>query len=525
MAEALARVPVDVLRQRIAARAPANDFAACLRAAAARTDGLCVLAEFKRASPSKGDIAAGLDAPQQALSYALAGAATISVLTEPTWFKGSLADLEGVRAGLEGAGLSPGVCVLRKDFVVDEYMLLEARAHGADTALLIVAILEPDELASLMAASRALGMEPLVEVNTEAEMEVAMAAGAKLVGVNNRNLHTFEVDMGTTGRIANMLPPSGGGNGGGNGGGGGDGIQLLALSGVGTRADAVDLQAVGAHGLLVGESLMRAPRPAALIRELLAQPAPAPLCKVCGLRDVESALCATEAGADLLGMIFAPSRRQVAIEEATRMVAAVRKARPRPVSWTMPRMPSPAPAGATDAGGDGAARWLQASSGLLARAAASGGPLTCGVFVNASVEEMNATAESVGLDLIQLHGAEGWDVAPHLCRPSVRVVHMESGVSAGDVCGQLKGGLASAVLLDSKGGGTGKTFDWDVGADVHAKVPFLLAGGLNPSNVADAVRRVRPWAVDVSSGVESDGVKDHEKIRAFVGGAKTALAA
>jgi len=134
-------------------------------------------------------------------------------------------------------------------------------------------------------------------------------------------------------------------------------------------------------------------------------------------------------------------------------------------------------------------------------------------------------AERVGLDLIQLHGAEGWEVATQLNRPCVRVVHMEPGVSASDVRAQLRGGLAAAVLLDSKGGGTGKTFDWEVGGEVQARVPFILAGGLTPVNVEDAVRRVRPWCVDVSSGVETDGIKDHEKIRAFVGGAKAALAA
>ena len=100
---------------------------------------------------------------------------------------------------------------------------------------------------------------------------------------------------------------------------------------------------------------------------------------------------------------------------------------------------------------------------------------------------------------------------------------MEAGVSAADVRAQLRGGLAHAVLLDSKGGGTGKTFDWDVGAEVHAKVPYMLAGGLTPANVEAAVRQVAPFCVDVSSGVETDGAKDHAKIRAFVGGAKAAL--
>merc|ERR1740115_556547 len=121
---------------------------------------------MKRASPSKGDIAMHVDAAQQGLTYALAGAAAISVLTEPTWFKGSLDDLRAVKTALEAAKLSPGTCVLRKDFIIDEYQLLEARVYGADTALLIVAILPEDELGALMAACRGLGMEPLVEVNT-----------------------------------------------------------------------------------------------------------------------------------------------------------------------------------------------------------------------------------------------------------------------------------------------------------------------------------------------------------------------
>ena len=114
-------------------------------------------------------------------------------------------------------------------------------------------------------------------------------------------------------------------------------------------------------------------------------------------------------------------------------------------------------------------------------------------------------------------------VARELVRPAIRVVHMEAGVDAARVGAQLRGGHAAAALLDSKGGGTGKSFDWDVGAEVQRNAPFILAGGLRPDNVAEAVARVRPWCVDVSSGVESDGVKDHEKIRAFVGGAKAAL--
>ena len=168
---------------------------------------------------------------------------------------------------------------------------------------------------------------------------------------------------------------------------------------------------------------------------------------------------------------------------------------------------------------------MQLWQGLLEHAARRGGPLTVGVFVNATVAEMNGVAERVGLDLIQLHGDEGWEVARELVRPAVRVVHMEAGVDAAAVGGQLRGGHAAAVLLDSKGGGTGKSFDWDVGAEVQRNAPFILAGGLRPDNVADAVARVRPWCVDVSSGVESDGAKDNAKIEAFVKNAKHAAAA
>ena len=198
---AQAVVTEDQLRAQIAAQSPAGDFVAALQAAP-----MAVLAEMKRASPSKGDIAMHVDAAQQGLTYALAGACTISVLTEPTWFKGSLDDLRRVKTALEEAKLSPGTCVLRKDFIIDEYQLLEARAAGADTALLIVAILSPTRLAELMAASRALGMEPLVEVATEGEMTVALEAKARVIGVNNRNLHTMEVDMGRTRRLASMIP-------------------------------------------------------------------------------------------------------------------------------------------------------------------------------------------------------------------------------------------------------------------------------------------------------------------------------
>lgn len=252
VAEAKAAVPQSELGARLASAPEPIGFAERLR----RDAPMAVIAEVKRASPSKGDIAPGLDAVAQALKYATGGAAGISVLTEPTWFKGTLADMAGVRDAIELMG-DARPAVLRKDFIVDEYQVLEGRVHGADSVLLIVASLDDTRLAALMECSRDLGMEPLVEVNNAAEMERALAAGATVIGINNRDLRTFNVDLGTTDRLAGMV---------------GGSALLAALSGISTREDVERFQSAGAGAVLVGESLMVASDPAARIQELRGVP-------------------------------------------------------------------------------------------------------------------------------------------------------------------------------------------------------------------------------------------------------------
>lgn len=245
---AKAAVPAEELEARLVTAPAVTPFEARLR----RDAPMAVIAEVKRASPSKGDIAPGMDAVAQAMKYARGGAAGISVLTEPTWFKGNLDDMAGVRSAVDALG-EARPAVLRKDFIIDEYQVLEARVHGADSILLIVASLDDAKLAHLMARSRALGMEPMVEVNNSDEMERALRAGARVVGINNRDLRSFAVDLGTTDRLANMVR--------------GD-VLLAALSGISTRADVERFQAAGAGAVLVGESLMVATDPAAKVREL-----------------------------------------------------------------------------------------------------------------------------------------------------------------------------------------------------------------------------------------------------------------
>jgi len=256
VAEARAAVPPSELEARLAEAPPAIDFIARLR----RDAPMAVIAEVKRASPSKGDIAPGMDAAAQALRYARGGASAISVLTEPTWFKGTLADMAAVRAAVDELGPARPA-ILRKDFIIDEYQLLEARVHGADAVLLIVAALDDARLRKLYAAAARIGMQALVEVNSADEMARAAELGAALVGINNRDLRSFRVDLATTDRLASLAPP---------------GALLAALSGISSRADVERFAAVGAAAVLVGESLMVAPDPAEKIRELRGVSAAAP---------------------------------------------------------------------------------------------------------------------------------------------------------------------------------------------------------------------------------------------------------
>jgi indole-3-glycerol phosphate synthase len=212
-----------------------------------------VIAEFKRRSPSAGALREGASVEELVGAYERGGARALSVLTEGPNFDGSLQDLRRARAVTE-------LPILRKDFIVDHYQLYEACAAGADAVLLIVAALEQSELAELRGRALALGLDALVEVHDEAELEVALAVGADLVGINNRDLRDFSVDTERTARLAARVP---------------SGVALVSESGVGSAEQLRALAAEGVHAVLIGESLMRAPDPEAALRALLAQAPPA----------------------------------------------------------------------------------------------------------------------------------------------------------------------------------------------------------------------------------------------------------
>ena len=222
---------------------PARGFTAAL----STTPGLSVIAEVKRRSPSKGALNADLDPATLADAYAVGGAACLSVLTDAEFFGGSVADLQQARAAV-------GLPVLRKDFTVSPHDVADARLMGADAVLLIAAALDPAELVDLHALATDLGLDVLVEVHDEPELEVALRCGATLVGVNQRDLVTFQVDHERAARMATAIP---------------DAVTKVAESGVRDRDDAKRLADAGYHAILVGETLVTSGDPARALRDLL----------------------------------------------------------------------------------------------------------------------------------------------------------------------------------------------------------------------------------------------------------------
>ena len=254
--------PEAALIDMAAVRSAAVGFAGRLRegrAAAPPGARVRLIAEIKRASPSRGVIDADLDAAAQAREYADAGASAVSVLTEPTFFGGSIEDLASAADAFADDPDRPGL--LRKDFVFDPYQVAEARAHGADAVLLIVMMLEPAALSDLIALVEGHGMEALVEVHDEDELGAALDAGARVLGVNNRDLRTFDEDLGTFERLAPLALDAA------------PGVTLVAESAIATAADAQRMADAGAHALLVGEALVRIGDIPAKAHELMLVPA------------------------------------------------------------------------------------------------------------------------------------------------------------------------------------------------------------------------------------------------------------
>lgn len=458
---------------------------------------VALMAEIKRGSPSKGIFALDINAPVQARKYALAGASVISVLTEPEWFKGSIDDLRAVRQVLNYMPNRPAI--LRKEFIFDEYQILEARLAGADTVLLIVKMLETELLERLYKYSVSLGMEPLVEVQNADEMTRAVKLGSKVIGVNNRNLESFEVDLKTTSRLRSMVP---------------DNTIICALSGINTYQDVLENKKDGVNAVLVGEAIMRAPDATQFISQLCSgsdapvrNGAPLPVyVKICGTRSPEAATRAVESGADFVGICLVPAAKRCISHETALSISKAVHNHPGPLE-SKNDLPESA-SGATD--------FFSVASTRLA----STRPRLVGIFQNQPLHEVLEKQRLYNLDMVQLHGDEPIEWASLIPVPVIRCF------KPGQVGIGLRG-YHTIPLLDS-GSGSGKLLDISKVEKVLSSDPDLrvfLAGGLNPGNVAEAVKSLgelgrRIIGVDVSSGVEEDGKQSLSKIDAFIKAAK-----
>ncbi len=427
--------------------------------------GLHLIAEIKRSSPSAGTIVdAADDIVARARAYEAGGAAAISVLCEPHWFGGSVEDLRRVRAAV-------AIPVLAKEFVVDARQLPMLRAAGADLVLLLAVLHDAEALRRLVASARAIGLEPMVEAHDESEIDAVVASGARLIGLNNRDLRSLDVDTERAERLRDRIP---------------DDRIVIAESGVRDASTIARWRALGFDGALVGEALMRSGDAAAVARSFVeagAQPndpsnvARRPFVKICGVTDADGVLAAVRAGADAVGINLVPGTpRERTLAQAATLADLVRRAAPPDRR-----------------------------------------PRIVAITADPDAAQVAAIIESMDPDAIQDSGTGSMAAAGSSERAWWKAIHVPVTADAAARDRAISGArdvLAAGVerlLLDTAGGvhpgGTGVRADATVAALIAREVPVTLAGGLTPANVAAALRDIPAVGVDVASGVEAPRIE------------------
>ena len=432
--------------------------------AALRQQDFNFICEVKKASPSKGIIAEHFPYLEIAKEYEVAGAAAISVLTEPDFFKGDKKYLQEIASTVK-------IPVLRKDFIIDEYQIYQAKVWGASAILLICACLDVPTLTKFRKLADSLGLSSLVEAHDEAEVQMAIDCGARIIGVNNRNLKDFTVDVQNSVRLRNLVQ---------------DDVIFVSESGLETPEDIQVLRDNNIGVALMGETFMRSPNKVEKLAYLYGPTYYTPKIKMCGISKVETILAIVDAKPDYMGLVFAPSKRQVTVDQAKTLVEELHKQYTKRYNN-----------GAEQSNNDEIK--------------------TVGVFVNETLENLVTIATEVNLDAVQLHGDEDEAFIQSLKeRTNVEVWKAVQIRSAADAEAWIDSS-ADMLLFDAyhkdERGGTGEVFDWSCLDEFER--PFMLAGGIDSTNVARAIRTVRPYGIDISSGIETEGVKDNEKIKAF----------
>ena len=432
--------------------------------AALRQQDFNFICEVKKASPSKGIIAEHFPYLDIAKEYEVAGAAAISVLTEPDFFKGDKKYLQEIASTVK-------IPVLRKDFIIDEYQIYQAKVWGASAILLICACLDVPTLTKFRELADSLGLSSLVEAHDEHEVQMAIDCGARIIGVNNRNLKDFTVDVQNSVRLRNLVQ---------------DDVIFVSESGLETPEDIQVLRDNNIGVALMGETFMRSPNKVEKLAYLYGPTYYTPKVKMCGISKVETIPAVVEAKPDYMGLVFAPSKRQVTVDQAKTLVEELHKQYTKRYNN-----------GAEQSNNDEIK--------------------TVGVFVNETLDNLVSIATETNLDAVQLHGDEDEAFIQSLKeRTNVEVWKAVQIRSAADAEAWIDSS-ADMLLFDAyhkdERGGTGEVFDWSCLDEFER--PFMLAGGIDSANVARAIRTVRPYGIDISSGIETEGVKDDEKIKAF----------
>lgn len=425
--------------------------------AALRQQDFNFICEVKKASPSKGIIAEHFPYLDIAKEYEVAGAAAISVLTEPDFFKGDKKYLQEIASTVK-------IPVLRKDFIIDEYQIYQAKVWGASAILLICACLDVPTLTKFRELADSLGLSSLVEAHDENEVQMAIDCGARIIGVNNRNLKDFTVDVQNSVRLRNLVQ---------------DDVIFVSESGLETPEDIQVLRDNNIGVALMGETFMRSPNKVEKLTYLYGPTYYTPKVKMCGISKVETIPAVVEAKPDYMGLVFAPSKRQVTVEQAKILIEELHK------------------------------QCINHYDTKVVK--------TVGVFVNETLDNLVRIADTANLDAVQLHGDEDEAFIQSLKeRTNVEVWKAIQIRTAADTEKWIDSS-ADMLLFDAyhkdERGGTGEVFDWS-SLDAFER-PFMLAGGIDSTNVARAIRTVRSYGIDISSGIETNGVKDDEKITAF----------
>ncbi|MBS6127277.1 MAG: indole-3-glycerol phosphate synthase TrpC [Veillonella sp.] len=471
--------------------------------AALRQQDFNFICEVKKASPSKGIIAEHFPYLDIAKEYEVAGAAAISVLTEPDFFKGDKKYLQEIASTVK-------IPVLRKDFIIDEYQIYQAKVWGASAILLICACLDVPTLTKFRELADSLGLSSLVEAHDEHEVQMAIDCGARIIGVNNRNLKDFTVDVQNSVRLRNLVQ---------------DDVIFVSESGLETPEDIQVLRDNNIGVALMGETFMRSPNKVEKLAYLYGPTYYTPKVKMCGISKVETIPAVVEAKPDYMGLVFASSKRQVTVDQAKTLVEELHKQYGNlysrdEVQCSNDVVQDGAVIGAVKEGtatGDAHEGILTSTENASPTLIHQEAIKTVGVFVNETLENLVTIATDANLDAVQLHGDEDEAFIKALKEKTDVEVWKAVQIRSSTDAEAWIDSSADMLLFDAyhkdERGGTGEVFDWSCLDEFER--PFMLAGGIDSTNVAHAIRTVRPYGIDISSGIETDGVKDDEKIKAF----------